>query len=287
VGGAPLLDGQYAILVTTEFSGRAILEVIHGNPFLTGQEGDQGKTLPLGFVGAGPLWHLLNKDSKDQKFAAELLVLDENRSWIFVDGMDHGLEISRMQDVPVRLQGHWTSVPNIFEGKYTAEALQLSQTGAILYGQGGLETKFSANWLQHRKDAWPHLIAAVENEGAYLPMVEQNGLLGVLFPDDGLQLFVKKQAAAPQALTLEHLKKRLFLYRPDGKAHDLKCHAEDCDLLELDAPSDPVHWKAVADWPAFAVRLRAGNSDSKELVLVSMANRVLAAGPQNMVALTP
>jgi hypothetical protein len=288
VGGAPLPDGSYPIRAAKEFDNRTTLEVMNGQLSLTKQQRGEQQTLPLRFVGPGPMWNVTSRDPEGKEMAAELLVLDESHSWIHGEGLDHGLEISRIQDVPARLQGYWVTVPGILEGGRSLTALQISQiSGALIERGGQRETKFSASWLQNRNDAWPNLMAAAEEGGVFLPMVEHNGLLGVFFPDEGMQLLAKKQAPAPQALGLEHLQKRLFLYLSGRKAFDLKCHAQGCDQLELDVASDPVRWKAVAERPAFAVRLRTGDSDSQEMVLVSMAKGVLAAGPRGMVALTP
>ena len=147
---------------------------------------------------------------------------------------------------------------------------------------------FSAAWLQNREDGLPSMLVSAEGRAIYLTAVAQNGLLGLSIPKEELALFVDSRVLGPKVLTVEQLQKQALIYFSGREAYDLKCHAGGCQLIELGATPRAIALKAVNAQPSFVLRLRQGDSDAKDVVLVPMNNRVLALGDKiNAVALSP
>ena len=288
VGGAPLPDGQYAIRLASRPHGVATLEITNGSPSLVMQNLEERNTVALKFAGTGPLWHLANREPRERDFEAQLLVLDEGRGWIFPDDEKQGSEIVRLRDVPSSLQGQWTCVPGISKLSKNVEALQVSSGSVSISSTWDPKKTFSAAWLQNRGDALPRMRISDKGEGTHLTLVAQNGLLGLSVPGEGLVLFVDSHASGTKALSLEQLQRQSLIYFAGREAYDLKCVAAGCDLVELGATSRTIHLKKVNAEPSFALRLRQGDSEARDVVLVPMNNRVLALGNKsNAVALTP
>jgi hypothetical protein len=284
VGGAPLPDGRYAIRLGSQFDDVATFEVANGIASLT-----RPKTVALKFVGPGPLWHLVAGEPHERAFEAELLVLDEGRSWILSDKQKQGAGMAKMRDVPARLQGEWTRVSGISKMSEEVEALKISPGSLSISPTGEAKKTFSAAWLQSRADTLPGLVFSKEElTDTYLTLVAQDGLLALSVPGKGLALFVDRRASGAKALTIEQLQKQSIIYFAGREAYNLKCQTDGCDLAELGATSRTIRLKKSLDQPTSGLRLRQDLYDAKDVVLVPMNNRVLALGNKvNAVALSP
>lgn len=273
VEGAPLPDGSYAILSSDPSFRREGLQVDKGRLSLF-----PGNTENFDYEGKGPLWHLHKKGDRDRAFEADLLMINKDRGWIFQKGEAQGTQIVKLSNLPASLQRDWVPVPNISKELRSIESIVLSSEEGTVIPKGAPNLPFSTAYLQNRGDIQPNLLVTTEGRATYLSLVAHQGLLGVSAPGEGHALFVDRRAANLPAITLDQLRGQPLIYFTGRETYDLKCGNGGCDLVDWETTHPPIHLKTVNAQPRFLLRLRQGDSDAKDIVLVPMSSRVLALG---------
>ena len=250
----PLPDGRYVFRRDDLAYTTDILEVREGLPSLIPDADDRQASIPLAFVGSGPMWGLVNREPERFDFHAEFLSTGDGVVWAYRTKSGQGQRLARMRDVAERLRGRWRVVPNTWVGKGVAWKIQGIELGPRLLrilaprDQGGAPKTIASLG----KDANGPVLGFPPEPDFTMRMAEHAGKLVVSFGNKATVLFSRDPSSPSEKRSGTNLRGQsvLFLAPTDQDITwtgvVLRCQDQGCDAEPLGQPERGVRLSPAA-----------------------------------------